>query len=47
MSPSLLQIIYYLRHNAVNEAYELVRDLEPATPQEYIIKGKWVLFALI
>eukprot|EP01038_Epipyxis_sp_PR26KG_P005271 gene5271-7323_t len=32
-------IIYYLRHSAVNEAYELVRDLEPATPQEYIIKG--------
>lgn len=33
------QIVYYLRHQAVNEAYELVRDLEPATPQEYIIKG--------
>lgn len=32
-------IIYHLRHNSINEAYELVRDLEPATPQEYIIKG--------
>jgi intraflagellar transport protein 56 len=32
-------VIYQLRHNSVNEAYELVRDLEPSTPQEYIIKG--------
>ena len=32
-------VIYHLRHDAVNEAYELVRDLEPTTPQEYIIKG--------
>lgn len=32
-------IIYHLRHQSVNEAYELVRDLEPSTPQEYIIKG--------
>ena len=35
----LLQIIYYLRHGSVNEAYELVRELEPATPQESLIKG--------
>ena len=32
-------VIYHLRHDAVNDAYELVRDLEPTTPQEYIIKG--------
>ncbi len=32
-------MIYHLRHDAVNDAYELVRDLEPSTPQEYIIKG--------
>ena len=32
-------VVYHLRHDAVNEAYELVRDLEPTTPQEYIIKG--------
>jgi len=32
-------IIYYLRHGAINEATELVNDLDPATPQEYIIKG--------
>lgn len=46
--PSLLEtiaearlnlVIYHLRHDAVNEAYELVRDLEPSTPQEYILKG--------
>jgi intraflagellar transport protein 56 len=32
-------VIYHLRHDAVNEAYELIRDLEPSTPPEYIIKG--------
>ncbi len=32
-------VIYHLRHDAVNEAYELIRDLEPTTPPEYIIKG--------
>jgi len=32
-------VIYYLRHNAVNEAFDLLKDLEPSTPQEYILKG--------
>ena len=32
-------VIYYLRHDAIEEAYELVKDLEPASPQEYILKG--------
>jgi intraflagellar transport protein 56 len=32
-------VIYYLRHNSVHEAHELVKDLEPSTPQEYILKG--------
>ena len=32
-------VIYYLRHNEVNEAYELIKDLDPSTPQEYILKG--------
>ena len=32
-------VIYHLRHDAVNEAYELIRELEPSTPPEYIIKG--------
>ena len=32
-------VIYHLRHNAITEAHELVRDLEPSFTQEYIIKG--------
>lgn len=32
-------VIYYLRQNDVVEAYDLLKDLEPATPQEYILKG--------
>lgn len=33
------KVIYHLKHNSVNEAYELVKDLDPVTPQDYIIKG--------
>ena len=32
-------VIYYLRHDGVNDAYELIKDIEPSTPQEYILKG--------
>jgi len=32
-------VIYYLRNDEVQEAYELLKDLEPSTPQEYILKG--------
>jgi intraflagellar transport protein 56 len=32
-------VIYHLRHNEIMEAYELIKDLEPTTPQEYILKG--------
>jgi len=32
-------VIYYLRHEGIQEAYELIKDLEPSTPQEYILKG--------
>lgn len=32
-------VIYYLRHDEVQEAYELIKDLEPSVPQEYILKG--------
>lgn len=42
-------VIYYLRNDDVTEAHELVSDLEPSTPQEYILKvrigrtlGMWV-----
>ena len=35
-------VIYYLRHEegiCVEEAFELMKDLEPSTPQEYVLKG--------
>lgn len=32
-------VIYHLKHDEINEAYELLKDLEPSTPQEYILKG--------
>lgn len=32
-------VIYYLRQDDVQEAYSLIKDLEPTTPQEYILKG--------
>ncbi|XP_069508808.1 intraflagellar transport protein 56 isoform X2 [Ambystoma mexicanum] len=32
-------VIYYLRQDDVQEAYNLIKDLEPSTPQEYILKG--------
>ena len=31
-------IIYYLKNDEVNEAYNLVKDLTPTAPREYIIK---------
>eukprot|EP00217_Crustomastix_stigmatica_P015940 CAMPEP_0183789418 /NCGR_PEP_ID=MMETSP0803_2-20130417/410_1 /TAXON_ID=195967 /ORGANISM="Crustomastix stigmata, Strain CCMP3273" /LENGTH=557 /DNA_ID=CAMNT_0026033587 /DNA_START=70 /DNA_END=1743 /DNA_ORIENTATION=+ len=32
-------VIYHLRNGEVKEAYALIKDLEPTTPQEYILKG--------
>jgi intraflagellar transport protein 56 len=32
-------VIYYLRNDDVKEAYALIKDLEPCTPPEYILKG--------
>uniref|UniRef100_A0A8C2IJ90 Intraflagellar transport protein 56 n=1 Tax=Cyprinus carpio TaxID=7962 RepID=A0A8C2IJ90_CYPCA len=32
-------VIYYLRQDDIQEAYKLIKDLEPTTPQEYILKG--------
>lgn len=32
-------VIHYLRNNDTKEAYELLRDVQPAVPQEYILKG--------
>jgi intraflagellar transport protein 56 len=32
-------ILYYLKHDSLQEAYDLSKDLEPSSPQEYIIKA--------
>ncbi|KAK2575113.1 hypothetical protein KPH14_008838 [Odynerus spinipes] len=32
-------VIYYMKQDDIKEAYELIKDLEPAVPQEYILKG--------
>uniref|UniRef100_A0AAQ5Y354 Intraflagellar transport protein 56 n=1 Tax=Amphiprion ocellaris TaxID=80972 RepID=A0AAQ5Y354_AMPOC len=32
-------VIYYLRQDDIQEAYNLIEDLVPTTPQEYILKG--------
>jgi intraflagellar transport protein 56 len=32
-------VIYHMHHNEVQEAYELMREIEPTSPQEYILKG--------
>eukprot|EP00276_Gloeochaete_wittrockiana_P020210 CAMPEP_0184339664 /NCGR_PEP_ID=MMETSP1089-20130417/8337_1 /TAXON_ID=38269 ORGANISM="Gloeochaete wittrockiana, Strain SAG46.84" /NCGR_SAMPLE_ID=MMETSP1089 /ASSEMBLY_ACC=CAM_ASM_000445 /LENGTH=542 /DNA_ID=CAMNT_0026667039 /DNA_START=64 /DNA_END=1689 /DNA_ORIENTATION=- len=32
-------VIYYLRNEEIQDAYALIKDLEPTTPQEYILKG--------
>lgn len=32
-------VIYYLKNEEVNQAYKLVKDMEPVVPKEYIIKA--------
>jgi len=32
-------VIYHMHHGEVQEAYELMREIEPTSPQEYILKG--------
>ncbi|CAD2213700.1 tetratricopeptidedomain 26 [Angomonas deanei] len=32
-------VIYHLRHDQFNEAFELMKDVDPSTPQEYILKA--------
>ena len=32
-------VIYHLRQDQVSEAYELLKDMDPVTPQEYILKA--------
>jgi intraflagellar transport protein 56 len=33
-------VIFHLRRGALGEAHALVKDLAPATPQEYILKAR-------
>lgn len=32
-------VVYYLRQDDINEAYNLIKDVEPTSPNEYILKG--------
>lgn len=32
-------VIYYLHNDDIKEAYKLIKDMQPAVPQEYILKG--------
>ncbi|CAM9146233.1 unnamed protein product [Heterosigma akashiwo] len=32
-------VVHFLRNGGVQEAYDLIKELEPTTPQEYILKG--------
>lgn len=32
-------VIFHLHNNEIMDAYKLIKDLEPNTPQEYILKG--------
>lgn len=32
-------VIYHLRHEQIDEAYELIKDVQPITSQEYILKA--------
>ena len=31
--------VYYLKQGQLQEAFKLAKDLQPATPQEYTLKG--------
>lgn len=43
----LLQVIYHLRHDEVKEAYDLIKDLDPSIPQEYILKVREALCCVV
>ena len=32
-------VIYYLKHDQVDEAYNLIKDMECVVPKEYIMKA--------
>jgi intraflagellar transport protein 56 len=38
-------VIYHLKSEEIEEAYKLIKDVEPTVPREYILKG--VVHALL
>lgn len=32
-------VVFYLKNDEVKEAFEIIKDMEPSVPQEYILKG--------
>lgn len=32
-------VIHYLQNDEIKESFKLIKDVEPAVPQEYILKG--------
>jgi intraflagellar transport protein 56 len=38
-------VIYHLRSEEIEEAFKLIKDVEPTVPREYILKG--VVFAML
>jgi len=34
-------VIYYLKNDQINQAYNLIKDLQPSNTKEYILKGKF------
>jgi intraflagellar transport protein 56 len=39
-------IIYYLKNDDINEAYNLAKDLQPTQAREYIIKVYILIFII-
>ena len=40
-------VIYYLQQDEIEEAYNLIKDLEPSTPQEYILKVRRLVASIV
>lgn len=32
-------VIHYLQNDDIKEGFKLIKDMQPAVPQEYILKG--------
>jgi intraflagellar transport protein 56 len=38
-------VIYHLKSEEIEEAFKLIKDVEPTVPREYILKG--VVYAML